>query len=134
VPLAGGAGAAGGRGPGAARVLPARRRRLADGGVSRAGPFGPAARRGVGAGALVQGAVLAHLAGVPVMRRVDCGGKIGPYYGEEYAGAVERGKGVVVRFGAGSAGWSVGDRSGAELCRRPLAQFGAAGMCPPPVD
>ncbi len=75
------------------------------------------------------GAVLAHLAGVPVVRRVDGSGKIGLYHEEMYVGTVDRGKEVVVQFDAGSAEWSVSDRAGVELCRRPLTQFDAAGLC-----
>jgi hypothetical protein len=80
------------------------------------------------------GAVLAHLAGVPVVRRVDCSGKIGLYHEKMYVGAVNRGKEVVLQFDAGSAEWSVSDRGGVELCRRPLTQFDAAGLCRLPIE
>ena len=79
-------------------------------------------------------AVLAHLAGRQVTRRVDCSGKIGLYDGKLYVGAVNRGKEVVVQFDAGAAEWVVSDRGGVELCRRPLTQFDAAGLCRLPVD
>jgi hypothetical protein len=78
-------------------------------------------------------AVLEHLAGVPVPRRVDCSGKIGLYHDKVYVGTVNRGKEVVVQFDAGEAKWVVSDRGGVELCRRPLTQFDAAGLCRLPV-
>jgi hypothetical protein len=74
------------------------------------------------------GAVLAHLAALVVPRRVDCCGKIGLYHDKVYVGRVNRGKEVVVQFDAGTAQWVVSDRSGVELCRRPLAQFDAASL------
>jgi hypothetical protein len=80
------------------------------------------------------GAVLEHLAGVPVVRRVDGSGKIGLYQGKMYVGTANRGKEVVVQFDAGAAEWSVSDRAGVELCRRPLTQFEAAGLCRLPVE
>jgi len=80
------------------------------------------------------GAILAHLAGVPVVRRVDCSGKIGLYHEKMYVGTVNRGKEVVLQFDAGSAEWSVSDRAGVELCRRPLTQFDAAGLCRLPIE
>ena len=49
---------------------------------------------------LVLGAVLAHLAGVPVPRRVDSSGKIGLYHEKMYVGTVNSGKEVVVQFDA----------------------------------
>jgi hypothetical protein len=67
-------------------------------------------------------AVLAHLAGLQVTRRVDCSGKIGLYHDKLYVGTVNRGKEVVVQFDAGEAEWVVSERSGVELCRRPLTQ------------
>jgi hypothetical protein len=75
------------------------------------------------------GAVLVHLAGVQVSRRVDCSGKIGLYHDKLYVGTVNRGKEVVVQFDAGAAEWVISDRGGVELCRRPLAQFDAASLC-----
>lgn len=80
------------------------------------------------------GAVLAHLAGVPVVRRVDRSGKIGLYHGKVYVGTVNRGKEVVVQFDAEGAEWVVSDRGGAELCRRPLTQFDAARLCRLPTE
>ena len=65
-------------------------------------------------------AVLSHLAGAPVARRVDCGGKIGLYHEKMYVGTVNRGKEVVLQFDAKSAEWSISDQAGLELCRRPL--------------
>ena len=79
-------------------------------------------------------AVLAYLAGVPVVRRVDGSGKVGLYHEKMYVGTVNRGKEVIVQFDAGAAEWSVGDRSGVELCRRPLTQFDAAGLCRLPLE
>jgi hypothetical protein len=73
-------------------------------------------------------AVLAHLAGLEVTRRVDCSGKIGLYHDKLYVGAVNRGKEVVVQCDAGEAEWVVSERCGAELCRRPLTQFDAARL------
>ena len=80
------------------------------------------------------GRVLAHLAGVPVARRVDGSGKIGLYHGKVYVGAVNRGKEVIVQFDADEAVWVVSDRGGAELCRRPLTQFDAALLCSLPTE
>jgi hypothetical protein len=80
------------------------------------------------------GAVLSHLAGVPVVRRVDRSGKIGLYHGKVYVGAVNRGKEVVVQFDAEEAEWVVSDRGGVELCRRPLTQFDAARLCHLPTE
>ncbi len=74
-------------------------------------------------------AVLVYLAGVQVPRRVDCSGKIGLYHDKLYVGTVNRGKEVVVQFDAGTAEWLISDRSGVELCRRPLTQFDAASLC-----
>jgi hypothetical protein len=79
-------------------------------------------------------AVLAHLAGLQVVRRVDCSGKIGLYHDKVYVGAVNRGKEVVVQLDAGEAKWVVSDRGGVELCRRPLTQFDAAGLCRLPIE
>jgi hypothetical protein len=73
-------------------------------------------------------AVLSHLAGVPVPRRVDCSGKIGLYHDKLYVGSVNRGREVVVQFDAGTAQWVISDPGGVELCRRPLTQFDAAGL------
>jgi hypothetical protein len=78
--------------------------------------------------------VLAYLAGRMVTRRVDCSGKIGLYHHKVYVGTVNRGKDVVVQFGAGTAQWVVSDRGGVELCRRPLTQFDAAGLLRLPVE
>jgi hypothetical protein len=80
------------------------------------------------------GAVLAHLAGKLVTRWVDCSGKIGLYHDKLYVGTVNRGKEVVVQFGAGGAEWVVSDRGGVELCRRPLTPFDAAGLRRLPVE
>jgi hypothetical protein len=73
-------------------------------------------------------AVLASLAGVMVPRRVDRCGKIGLYHDKLYVGIINRGKQVVVQFDAGTAEWVISDPGGAELCRRPLTQFDAAGL------
>ncbi len=73
-------------------------------------------------------AVLAHLAGLQVTRRVDCSGKIGLYHGKVYVGTVNRGKEVVVQFDAGEAEWVISEGRGVELCRRPLTQFDEAGL------
>ncbi len=73
--------------------------------------------------------MLVYLAGVQVPRRVDCSGKIGLYHDKLYVGTVNRGKEVVVQFDAGTAEWLISDRSGVELCRRPLTQFDAASLC-----
>jgi hypothetical protein len=80
------------------------------------------------------GAVLAHLAGRPVARRVDRCGKIGLYHGKVYVGTVNRGKAVVVQLDAGESEWVISDAGGAELCRRPLVQFDAAGLRRLPVE
>jgi hypothetical protein len=79
------------------------------------------------------GAVLAYLGGVQVTRRVDCSGKIGLYHEKVYVGTVNRGKEVVVQVDAGTAEWSISDRAGVELCRRPLTQLDAAGLCRLPI-
>jgi hypothetical protein len=79
-------------------------------------------------------AVLSHLAGTPVARRVDRSGKIGLYHGKLYVGTVNRGKDVVLQLDAGSSEWSISDRSGVELCRRPLTQFDAERLCQLSVD
>ena len=73
-------------------------------------------------------AVLGHLAGVLVPRRVDSGGKIGLYHDKMYVGTVNRGKEVVVQFDAGTAEWVISDRGGVELCRRGLDQFDESGL------
>ena len=73
-------------------------------------------------------AVLSYLAGVQVVRRVDCCGKIGLYHDKLYVGSVNRGKEVVVQFDAAAAQWVISARDGVELCRRPLTQFDAAGL------
>jgi hypothetical protein len=73
-------------------------------------------------------AVLSYLAGVPVVRRVDCSGKIGLYHDKLYVGTVNRGKEVVVQFDAEAAQWVISDRVGVELCRHPLRQFDAGGL------
>jgi hypothetical protein len=72
--------------------------------------------------------VLAHLAGMEMVRQVDGSGKIGLYGDKIYVGTVNRGKAVVVQFDAGVAGWVISDRSGVELCRRPLTQFDAVSL------
>jgi hypothetical protein len=72
--------------------------------------------------------VLAHLAGLEMVRRVDCSGKIGLYHDKVYVGRVNRGKAVVVQFDAGMAEWVISDRGGVELCRRPLTQFDAVSL------
>jgi len=74
-------------------------------------------------------AVLDHLGGVIVPRRVDQSGKLGLYHGKLYVGTVNRGKEVVVQFDAGTVEWVVGAPGGAELCRRPLTQFDREGLC-----
>jgi hypothetical protein len=79
-------------------------------------------------------AVLASLAGFVVTRRVDGSGKIGLYHEKMYVGTVNRGKEVVVQFDAGSRQWCVSDRAGVELCRRPLTQFDAGGLCQLPIE
>lgn len=78
--------------------------------------------------------VLLHLAGVPVARRVDRSGKIGLYHEKMYVGTVNRGKDVVLQLDAESAEWSISDRAGVELCRRPLKQFDAERLCRLPVE
>jgi hypothetical protein len=80
------------------------------------------------------GRVLSHLADEEVVRRVDRSGKIGLYHGKMYVGSVNRGKDVVVQFDAAAAQWVVSDRGGVELCRRPLTQFDAAGLCRLPIE
>jgi hypothetical protein len=79
-------------------------------------------------------AVLTFLAGVQVSRRVDRSGKIGLYHDKLYVGTVNRGKEVVVQFDAGTTEWLISDRSGVELCRRPLTQFNAASLCQLPIE
>ena len=74
------------------------------------------------------GLVLAHLAGMEVVRQVDGSGKIGLSGEKLYVGTVNRGKAVVVQFDAGMAEWVISDRRGVELCRRPLTQFDAASL------
>lgn len=78
--------------------------------------------------------VLSHLAGTPVARRVDCGGKIGLYHEKLYVGTVNRGKEVVLQLDAESAQWSISDQTGVELCRRPLTQFDAERLRRLPVE
>ena len=78
-------------------------------------------------------AVRGHLAGKVVERRVDCSGKIGLYHGKMYVGTVNRGKDVLVQFDAEEVEWVVSDQGGVELCRRPLTQFDAAGLCQLPI-
>jgi hypothetical protein len=80
------------------------------------------------------GAVLTSLAEVQVSRRVDRSGKIGLYHDKLYVGRVNQGKEVVVQFDAGTAGWLISDRSGVELCRRPLTQFNAASLRRLPIE
>lgn len=79
-------------------------------------------------------AVLSHLAGTPVARRVDRSGKIGLYHEKMYVGTVNRGKDVVLQLDAESTEWSISDQAGVELCRRPLTQFDAERLCRLPVE
>jgi hypothetical protein len=74
------------------------------------------------------GPVLAHLAGLEVVRQVDGSGKIGLSGEKLYVGTVNRGKEVVLQFDAAEAEWVISDRGGVELCRRPLTQFDAASL------
>jgi hypothetical protein len=73
-------------------------------------------------------AVLGHLAGVMMPRRVDSGGQVGLYSAKMYVGTVNKGKEVVVQFDAGTAEWVVTDRGGVELCRRRLDQLDESGL------
>src|SRR5262249_35677457 len=100
-----------GGGPGAARVLPACRVGLAAGGVSGLGPFGPAVRRGLGAGELVLG----RGAGVPGgggggapggLQRED---RVGSREDVRGGGQPREGGGVAIRRGVGRV---VGQRPG----------------------
>jgi hypothetical protein len=72
--------------------------------------------------------VLSYLSGVMVPRKVDSSGKIGVYHDKLYVGTINRGKQVVLQFDAGTAEWVIGAPGGAELCRRRLTQFDAAGL------
>ncbi|MGO9464949.1 MAG: hypothetical protein ACLQIB_08130 [Isosphaeraceae bacterium] len=72
--------------------------------------------------------VLDQLAGVIMPRRVDCSEKIGLYHEKLDVGTVIRGREVVVHFDAVEAMWVISDRSGVELCRRPLTQLNAATL------
>jgi transposase InsO family protein len=74
------------------------------------------------------GRVLAHLGGVAVPRRVDGSGKIGLYHGKLYVGTVNRGRGVIVQFDAGTSEWAISDPAGVELCRRALDQLDASRL------
>jgi hypothetical protein len=74
-------------------------------------------------------AVLNHLSDVMVPRRVDRSGKVGLYHDKVYLGTVNRGKDVVVQFDAERVEWVFSDTGGVELCRRPLTQFDARGLC-----
>jgi hypothetical protein len=78
--------------------------------------------------------VQAYLSELTMARRVDASGKIGIYHEKLYVGSVNRGKDVVVQFDAGSSEWSISDRAGVELCRRPLTQFSAASLCRLPAE
>jgi hypothetical protein len=78
--------------------------------------------------------VLTYMGGVMVPRRVDRCGKIGLYHDKLYVGLVNRGKDVVVHFDAGTAQWVISEPGGTELCRRPLTQFDAKGVCRLPIE
>jgi len=78
-------------------------------------------------------AVLSHLSGVMVPRRVDRCGKIGLYHAKVYVGTVNRGKEVVVGLDAATSEWVISDRGGVSLCRRPLRELDAAGLRRLPV-
>jgi hypothetical protein len=78
--------------------------------------------------------VLEHLAGEEVTRVVDRSGKVGLYHRKMYVGTVNRGKEVSVQCDAAEGEWVISDERGVELCRRPLDQFDAAGLCRLPIE
>jgi hypothetical protein len=72
--------------------------------------------------------VLEHLGGYVVPRRVDGSGKIGLYGGKLYVGQVHARTWVAVQFDAAAQQWVVSGAAGAEVCRRPLDQFGPEAL------
>lgn len=77
--------------------------------------------------------VLTYMAERMVRRKVDRFGKIGLYHDKPYVGLPNRGKEVVVHFDPVTTEWVISDPTGVELCRRPLRQFDAKGLCRLPV-
>ncbi len=65
-----------------------------------------------------------HLGSYVVQRRVDGSGKIGLYAGKLYVGQIHARSWVAVQFDAAAGHWVVSGVTGAEVCRRPLDQFG----------